>query len=340
MTDVKDLLLVKILHKGIITRHLRVDSMIDPCSCEFTSIPGWFRILEEDTVPILNVSTLARVMPKSFLSAKKVIGFTLLDPLNKDDIMYEKLEFPPGTFHVQSLYEDYVKYAVDKSMKRKLLRCLVCVNEDGIDILLPFDVAGEFYIVQNRKTGAKNAKTKADQNACAYTLRQLVALGVFTKPLVLRLLIGDHPNKPCGFTGVIKVFDIVTDRTVIAQTLDGKRKLLELPVLPFPEFTPSTNGKDLLETGSLRSDLQHMSGGAADRYSREIKVKTSFHLEPSTKPVESVQPVAGKSKVPPLELNSRRSPSLETKTRKTPLLESRSKQSPPGKRSPAKSTRM
>lgn len=258
--------------------------------------PGWFRILEEDTVPILSVANLARVMPVSFLSAKRVPGFTLLDPLNRKDIMYEKLEFPTGVFYLHSVFEDYVKYVGEKnSVKRKLLRCLVCVTEDGIDVLIPFDVNGEFYIVEHKNPKSKSAK--ADKNACAYTLKQLVSQGVFTKPLVLKLLKGEPPNKPCGFTGVMKVFDIIKDWTVVAETLDGKRKLLELPVLPFPEFSPSSNGNDLLETGSLRPELMYMSGGAADRYVNEIKVKTSFNLQPPNKPGESV-----KQLLPPVKL--------------------------------------
>ncbi|KAL4236895.1 hypothetical protein ACF0H5_005281 [Mactra antiquata] len=240
---------------------------------------GWFRILEEDSVPILGVANLARVMPNKFLSAKRVTGFTILDPLNRKDITYEKLEFPPGTFTVHSVFEDHVKYVTEKnSVKRKLLRCLVCMTDDNLDVLIPFDVQGEFYIIEYKKPMSKSIK--AEKNSFAYTLKQLVAMGVFTRPLVLKLLIGDPPNKPCGFTGVMKVFDIVKDWTVVAETLDGSQKLLELPVLPFPEFTPSVNGKDLLEVGSLRSELQYMSNGAAEKYSKEIKVKTSFNLEP------------------------------------------------------------
>lgn len=278
-------------------------------------------------MPILNVSTLARVMPKSFLSAKKIIGFTLSDPLNKKDIMYEKLEFPAGIFTIHSLYEDYVKYTVDKTVKRKLLRCLVCVTEDGLDVLIPFDEAGEFYIVQRRHTSTKGSKAKADQNSCAYTLKQLIGLGVLTRPLVLKLLLGDHPTKPCGFTGVIKLFDIRKDWTVIAMTLDGKRKLLELPVLPFPEFTPSLNGKDLLENGSLKTELLYIKEGAADVYCKEIKVKTSFHLEPQKKPGDPLPPAKVKPDIPPIaikdisQLKSKRSPLLDLKGSKSPFRE-------------------
>ncbi|WAR24437.1 hypothetical protein MAR_038106 [Mya arenaria] len=240
--------------------------------------PGWFRILEEDTVPILNMATLARVMPASFLSTRRIPGFSLLDPLNRKDIMYEKLEFPPGVFTLHSVFEDYVKYTGEKNaVKRKLLRCVVCVTSDGLDVLVPFDVQGEFYVVEHKKPMSKSVK--ADKNSCAYTLKQLVAMGVFTRPLVLKLLIGEPPSKPCGFTGVMKVFDIIKDWTVIAQTLDGKRKLLELPVLPFPEFIPSTNGKDLLESGTLRAELSHLRSGAADKYAKEVKVRTSFNLK-------------------------------------------------------------
>lgn len=240
--------------------------------------PGWFRILDEDTVPILNVSEIAKFMPKSFLSAKRITGFTLLDPLNNKDIMYEKLEFPVGVYNVHSVYEDYVKYTdIQNAFKRKLLRCLVCVSEDGIDVLIPFDATGEFYLIERRQPNLKVVKT--DKNSCAYTLKQLVAMGVFTRSSVLKLLKGAPPSKPCGFTGIMKVFDIVQDWTVVALTLDGKRELLELPVLPFPVFTLSLNGKDLLENGALRAELMFMNGGTADRYIKEIKVKASFALK-------------------------------------------------------------
>ena len=242
------------------------------------NVAGWFRVLEEDTVPLLNIAGVARVMPVSFLATKRITGFTLLDPLNRKDIMYEKLEFPPGVFTLHSVFEDYVKYQGEKnSTKRKLLRCIVCATSDGLDILIPFDVQGEFYIVGHKKTVSKSVK--AEKVANAYTLKQLVAMGVFTRPLVLKLLIGDPPTKPCGFTGVMKVFDIIKDWTVIAMTLDGKRKLIELPVLPFPEFTPSSNGRDLLEAGSLRAELAHMRSGVADKYAKEIKVRASFNLQ-------------------------------------------------------------
>lgn len=248
--------------------------------------PGWFRILDEDTVPIISVSNLARLMPVSFLSVRKLPGFTLLDPLNRKDIMYEKLDFPAGVYYVQNVYEDYVKYLGERNdIKRKLLRCLVCATEEGLDFLVPFDVPGEFYIMENRKQPSRN--TKGDKNSCAYSLKQLVTMGVFTKPLTLKLLVGDPPSKPCGFTGVIRVFDIIKDWTVISSTLDGSRKLMELPVLPFPEFRLSTNGKDLLETGSLRPDLMFMSGGAADKYAKEIKVRARLTIQAKDIPQQS-----------------------------------------------------
>lgn len=233
-------------------------------------------------------------MPVSFLSTKRVPGFSLLDPLNRKDIMYERLEFPPGVFTLHSVFEDHVRYTTaKKKVKRKLLRCLVCVTAEGLDLLIPFDVTGEFYVVEHRNRNPSSKTVKADKNACAYTLKHLIAMGVFTRPLVLKLLIGDPPSKPCGFTGVMKVVDIVKDWTVIAQTLDGNRKLLELPVLPFPEFAPSTNGKDLLESGSLRAELTHLRSGVADQYAKEIKVKTSLSLKPT-------QPQAGETQLPVL----------------------------------------
>ena len=248
-------------------------------------------MLEDETVPLNTISNVARHMPVSFMSAKKVPGFSLLDPTNAKNIMYEKLQYPPGVYYVHNIFEDYVKYNDNKNVtKRKLLRCLVCISEDGLDALLPFDVEGEFYIVEARQMKSKGAQH--DKVAYAYTLKQLVTMGAFTKPLVLQILKGQPPNKPCGFTGIIKVCDIVQERTIVAATLDGMRKLMELPVLPFPQFVRALNGKDLLETGSLRSELLYMSSGAADRYVQEIKISVPLQQKDKqslTKPKQSVK---------------------------------------------------
>lgn len=243
--------------------------------------PGWFRVLDDETVPLKTIATLARHMPVSFLSPKKTPGFSLLDPTNAKDIMYEKLHYNPGLFYVHNIYEDYVKYTTKNVTKRKLLRCLVCIAEEGLEVLFPFDVEGDFYIVEARRANFRN--TLSDKIAYAYTLKQLVTMGAFTRPLVLQVLIGEAPSKPCGFTGVVKVFDIVQDRTIIAVSLDGTRKLMELPVLPFPLFIRALNGKDLLETGSLRPELMYMSSGAADKYAREIKVRQNIPLQDKDK---------------------------------------------------------
>lgn len=290
-------------------------------------ILGWFRVLEDETVPLKIISSVARVMPVSFLSSKKVTGFSLLDPANTKDIMYEKLQYPPGLYYVHNIYEDYVKYKDNKHVtKRKLLRCLVCVAEEGLEVLFPFDVEGDFYIVEAKKAASKSAVN--DKNSCAYTLKQLVAMGAFTRPLVLQVLIGEPPTKPCGFTSVVKVFDIIQERSVIASCLDGSRRLMELPVLPYPQFLRALNGKDLLETGSLRPELMFMSGGAADKYAREIKVRQNIPLQENDKilaaqhfekqlqkqPVQSRSPrrAADRSK-PPL------SQSLDSKLTEKPM---------------------
>ena len=236
-------------------------------------------------MPVNTISSLARVMPVSFLSTKKLPGFCMLNPetvTNPKDIMYEKLNYPAGLYYVHNIYEDYVKYKDNKHVtKRKLLRCLVCVAEEGLEVLLPFDVEGDFYIVEGKAVTPKSVVS--DKNAYAYTLKQLVTMGAFTRPLVLQVLIGDPPTKPCGFTGVVKVCDIIQERTVIASCLDGSRKLMELPVLPFPQFVRALNGKDLLETGSLRPELMFMSGGAADKYAREIKFRQNIPMEQNDK---------------------------------------------------------
>ena len=230
-------------------------------------------------------------MPLSFLSSKKLPGFSLLDPAsvtNANDIMYEKLQYPAGLYYVHNIYEDYVKYKDNKHVtKRKLLRCLVCVAEEGLEALFPFDVEGDFYIVEGKKTAPKSVVS--DKNAYAYTLKQLVTMGAFTRPLVLQVLIGEPPAKPCGFTGVVKVCDIIQERRIIASCLDGSRKLMELPVLPYPQFVRALNGKDLLETGSLRPELMFMSGGAADKYAREIKFRQNIPVQPKDKDLTSHQ---------------------------------------------------
>ena len=243
-------------------------------------------------MPVNTISSLARVMPVSFLSTKKLPGFSMLNPetvKNPNDIMYEKLNYPAGLYYVHNIYEDYVKYKDNKHVtKRKLLRCLVCVAEEGLEALFPFDVQGDFYIVEGKAVTPKSVVS--DKNAYAYTLKQLVTMGAFTRPLVLQVLIGDPPSKPCGFTGIVKVCDIIQERTVIASCLDGSRKLMELPVLPYPQFVRALNGKDLLETGSLRPELMFMSGGAADKYAREIKFRQNIPMKQDDKEPASQKP--------------------------------------------------
>ena len=264
---------------------------------------GWFRILEDETVPLGTISNVARVMPVSFLSSKKVPGFSLLDPFNVKDTMYEKLQYPPGVYYVHNIFEDYVKYNDNRNItKRKLLRCLVCMSEDDLEILFPFDVEGDFYIVEAKKV--KSRTVLNDKMAYAYTLKQLVSMGAFTKPLVLQILKGQPPSKPCGFTGIIKVCDIIQERTIITVTLDGTRKLMELPVLPFPQFIRALNGKDLLESGTLRSDLLYMSGGAADKYAQEIKI--SVPLQQKDKQSAS-KPTEGSNYIQPFDEQASRS---------------------------------
>ena len=57
----------------------------------------------------------------------------------------------------------------------------------------------------------------------------------------------------------------------------------------FPQFARALDGKDILETGSLRPELMFMSGGAADKCAREIKFRQNIPVQQDTHKVLAAQ---------------------------------------------------
>ncbi|KAL3868561.1 hypothetical protein ACJMK2_041362 [Sinanodonta woodiana] len=250
---------------------------------------GWFRIIDEENLPLKTIANVARLMPAVILSAKYVTAFCRLPPTSsrKQDI-YDKVDLAPGTFSIQSIVEDYVQYMGSLgTVKKTLLRCLKCTSESGQEVLFPFDLDGEFYVVEAKKT--KSKPLEKEQYSYAYTINTLVRMGTFTKPTRLKLLCGEPPSKPCGFTSILKVVDIVRDKTVVACTLSPDQKLLELPVTPFPLFQKATN-EDLIEEKVVKEALRFLKSNA-DKYVCEIKVRTKVNLETKGKKENKPRPV-------------------------------------------------
>jgi hypothetical protein len=101
------------------------------------------------------------------------------------------------------------------------------------------------------------------------------------KDVILSLLHGKPPNTPCGFTSVLKVCDIIKDHTVVAATLSGTPKLLELPIGPTPTFVKAMNLDEIQNHPVYQNADRHLAENA-DSYANEMKVRHNYNIQPST----------------------------------------------------------
>ena len=168
-------------------------------------------------------------MPKKFLSYTPVTGYIkdrYTTNSNLAEPLYLKVDVPSGVFKVLNIREDFVRFTDHKKLvKRKLLRCLVCKTEDETEVLLPFDAEGMFYLIEVRKSTSKHINI--DNIGYAYGIRDMYKAGL-SRGVILKLLNGKPPTKPCGFTQILKVCELVKDHTVIACTVGENKRLLEL----------------------------------------------------------------------------------------------------------------
>lgn len=240
---------------------------------------GWFQLIDDRDKPLTTVSNIARIMPKKFLSYKSVSGYIrdmYTTNSNLAEPLHLKIDIPPGILKVHSVREDFVRFTDHKKIvKRKLLRCLVCKLEDGTDALLPFDAEGMFYLIEVRKSTSKHINI--EDIGYAYGIKDMCKAGL-AKGVILKLLHGRPPTKPCGFTHVIKVCELVRDHTIVACTIDEHKRLLELPVAPVPLFVKALNYSSF-DRHQLYLDTLKYLDKTADLYASEMKVRHNYALD-------------------------------------------------------------
>lgn len=244
---------------------------------------GWFQLIDDRDKPLTTVSNIARIMPKKFLSNNPVTGYVrdlYTTNSNLAEPLHIKVDIPPGLLKAHSVTEDFVRFTDQKKIvKRKLLRCLVCKLEDGTDALLPFDAEGVFYLIEVRKATSKHINI--ENIGYAYSIKDMCKAGL-AKGVVLKLLHGRPPTKPCGFTKTIKVNELIRDNTIIACTVDENKRLLELPIAPVPLFVKALNYSSF-ERHQLYLDTLKFLDKNADVYSSEMKVRHNYAVDKSVK---------------------------------------------------------
>ncbi|XP_021350887.1 uncharacterized protein LOC110448781 [Mizuhopecten yessoensis] len=245
------------------------------------SYKGWFRLIDDLEMPMKTVASVARVMPVRMLSAKFVPGFVLKEPPceSEPEGLYQRVEVQPGVLRVFNIHEDYIRYNnYRKLTRRKLLRCLRCIMDDNTEVLLPFDAEGLFYMIEARKTTSKHINV--DDIAYVYSINDLLSAGL-AKGVFIKLLHGRPPSKPCSFTSVLQIHDVIKDHTIVACTMDEKKSLLELPVANVPLFVKALNTTDLCMNGLYAETLSHLQK-TAENYTTEMKVRYHYSVETSS----------------------------------------------------------
>ncbi|XP_046357896.1 uncharacterized protein LOC124136129 [Haliotis rufescens] len=242
--------------------------------------PGFFKVLNtegSDDMALTSLSTVARIMPASFLCLVKLKGF-VAHHQRKDTLVYEKKEIPPGLLYVMNIHEDQVTYINSrKSEKRKLILSLRCTNRDrNVEILLPYDSTGQFYIVDLKKSSSRSC---VNAGAFAHTISSIMQ--TFDKDSVtkVQLIYGDPPSQECQFTGVLRISHVTKEHTVIACTLNSvEPKILELSITPHPKFKLALQTADQHSDVVKRKCLAFMKT-AYEKFRRDLKVRRDYEIE-------------------------------------------------------------
>ncbi|VDI43087.1 Hypothetical predicted protein [Mytilus galloprovincialis] len=247
---------------------------------------GWFRLIDDRDKPLTTISNVARIMPKKILSYKQVTGYIrdqYTTNSNLAEPLHLKVDIQPGLLKVLNVKEDFVRYTDHKKIvKRKLLRCLVCKTEDDTNVLLPFEVAGMFYLIEVRKSTSKHINI--ENIGYAYNIKDMYTAGL-SKGVILKLLHGRPPSKPCGFSQILKVCDLIKDHTVIACTISENKRLLELPVAPVPLFVKALNYPHFDRHQTFLDTLKFMDKNA-DGYANELKVRHNYKVDKTARKEE------------------------------------------------------
>ncbi|KAK3090702.1 hypothetical protein FSP39_013866 [Pinctada imbricata] len=253
----------------------------DPVVVMPAGYKGWFRLIDDLDKPMSTISHVARIMPVRFLCCKPTIGFFEIEKPSRTgatDGLFEQVEAKPGVFMVKNIYEDFVRYTEKKKIVKRIMRCLVCVSEIGVEIMFPFETEGTFYLVETRKGASK--KLNADKVGYVYNIGDMIEAGL-GKNVIISLLCGKPPSKPCGFTNVLKICDLIKDHTVIACTYSDSPRMLELPVAPNPLFVKALNVSNVPggSTNSTYATVLKFLSKNAEEYTHDLKVRYNYSVE-------------------------------------------------------------
>ncbi|PVD23366.1 hypothetical protein C0Q70_16634 [Pomacea canaliculata] len=239
---------------------------------------GLFRPVGQAAKPVTSVSTLARVMPLSFLSTTTCEGYLCVSPLESDTV-YRKCPLPVGLYLVRDVLEDHISVhrSGRKNHKTKLVRCLRCMNDHSTIVLFPLKTQGEFFVAGVEATSPRHASV--DESSRVYHWPELFKPSVQSSPSTFILVYGKPPSQECNFTGVVNFKHVTAEHTVIGcTTADENPTLFELSVRGGSKFIVALNEDNVDVELSLNKCLK-FAKQECDRYVSDIKVRRDYEID-------------------------------------------------------------
>lgn len=241
---------------------------------------GLFRPLDQPNTPLTSVSTVARLMPVSILSATACEGYVCVSPIESDTV-FQKTDLPPGVYIVKDIVEDNINVLSGrKTQKTKLVRCLRCVNDVNKVVLFPLKVTGQFYVAGVDARSSR--QSSVDTATRVYRWPELTKLGQQdnqTCNITAALVHGKPPVQECNFTGILAFKHVTKDQTVIGcTTTEGHPRLFELSRKQGPNFVVALN-QECVDTDSPLSRCVKFAKQEFDRYMSDIKVRRDYEVD-------------------------------------------------------------
>lgn len=237
----------------------RISGTTDSSSPHFTKIED---IAQSDTETFL-IGGQARVK-----------GFQVANQKGVSQIHEQRILFPGDVLCKIKLY------TLESRRKSKILRrnsiitekFLLCTDETGREVVLPFEQMGIFYAL----------KTTSGSGTCPVMQMSEIVSNKYL-PCVAKLIHGRVPTTPCFFSGLLQLDAGYLEQSIVAATMMKKNNILiEIPSTCKMEFSVAHTTEELISHQGYLNAVQ-LCTEQIHSYMRNIKVCLSC------KPEESIQ---------------------------------------------------
>lgn len=239
---------------------------------------GWFCFIDDFDKFLIMVVNVVCIMFVRFFCCKLIMGFLSIQQgnnRNNFDGLFEKLIINFGVFNVLNIYEDFVWYIEKRKIIKSLLWCLRCLDNEGIEFFLLFELMGVFYFVELRKIIFK--KFYVEKCGYVYFMYSMMEVGL-VKDVILSLLYGKLFVNLCGFIIVFKICDIIKDYIVVVVILFGISKLLEFLIGLILKFVKVLNIEEI-QGYLMYQEIECYLVDNVDVYVNEMKVCYNYNIQ-------------------------------------------------------------